>query len=222
MHDICNLGRYYRFVLLLLLLLITASCNQSSTKPPTGTEQTPSAAGTWGDPYSSFAACGTSGQLGVYFEFEQSARSNSVTGNVALVSDENQAIGHFNGNISSSGSLSGSATFSDSVMNVSLKVSASNIKGTLVTREYFECRNGSQDKITLTVDMQKIDTPAPPNPGTPDSFEPNNSLEQAASITLDFEANLTLLDNDADWFKFTLPEAQDISMTVKGSDAANE
>ncbi len=46
------------------------------------------------------------------------------------------------------------------------------------------------------------------------AFEPNNSLAEAKPITLDFRSDLFLSPYDADWFKFTVSEAQMVSVSA--------
>ena len=51
-----------------------------------------------------------------------------------------------------------------------------------------------------------------------DSYEPNNTAEQATKIALDFSEKLHIYGGDEDWFEFTLDSLSAVSSRVTGSD----
>ena len=144
----------------------------------------------------------------VTFIFDAPQESGALAGLWHMVDDSGsgQMTGSFAGTLSRVGTLKGVATLTydgrPARFDLAFAVSGETVKGSLRSQEDVTCWS-QKSPVAFDVTLKTFQD---------DAFETNNRAENAATVGLDFNQNLTLRGGDEDWFTFVLPKAHIVTL----------
>jgi Bacterial pre-peptidase C-terminal domain len=177
--------------------------------------------GLWGDQTINYQACGASYFAVAALSLEQS-QGNSLSGSLILnFSGLGKTYsGEFTGSVDYYGIVSGalSLRFGDEVYTTYLMLQREQdlLRGELKLQ--LPCFSVNEE-VYLDLELQKgVGLPVPPQD---DAREPNDKLEQASPITLNYNNDLIFVNDSDDWFTFTVTANTFVSLNIKAYQQAN-